>query len=413
LIESNRLRGMIICLCCAVALPTLATPSGMEQPAPMVVRTQQQWQAALASGKSTPLDALTPYGKRRFARELIWGSNGLGGFGFKQLVRELSVEQIAAVLAFLDSTSDLPRVTTALAGAPVRMPEPSPEIEQRLEQLIQVERDQTDQRRSAPVFATTSGAPTLLRRYRDLFGDRINQQSLKEVPPGDLPVLFDAAALVSFDSPGGPASSDMRMVHREMAARGIDTRRTFDGAVLDDLIAAHDFEQARAFAALKPDLPPHVIPKVVDPLGSGFTGRSVFQYDAGSNTLMRSAAPYPDGAELVMVVGAGCHYSRDALQALRQDTDLQARLRKANLVLLIEPTVAIPFRFITEWNSANPALPIRVPYSIGEWAALQNVVSVPAFLLLKNGEVVGRLDSGWPDGGNKAALIKLLDNANL
>jgi len=379
----------------------------------MVVRSQEQLRAALESGKSTPLNALTPYGKRRFMRGLIWGSRGVGGFGPAPLVRELSVEQIAAVLAFLDSASELPRLTTALAGAPLRLPEPSPDIEHRLEQLIQFSNDHANRPRNAAVLATTSGTPALLRRYRDLFGDRIDQQSLKTAPPGDLQVLFDAAALVAFDNPGGPASSDMRLVHREMTARGIDTRRSFDAEVLANFIAARQFEEARAFAALKPDSPPPVIPKVADPLGHGFSGRSVFHYDAESNTLTRQAAPYPDGAELVMVVGAACHFSRDALEALRQDADLQAKLRNANLALLIEPSASIPFRFLTEWNSANPALPIRVPYSAAEWAALNKVVSVPAFFLLKNGRVVAQLDSGWPAGGNKAALIKLLENANM
>lgn len=413
MIESKRVRSVVFCLCCAAVAPALAAPDKVEQPTPTVVRTLEQWQAALASGKKTPLDALTPYGKRRFTRGLMWGSNGLGGFRTAPLVRELGVEQIAAVLAFLDSASYLPMLTAELVGAPTRMPEPSPDVEHRLEQLEQFVTSEAHQRRSAPVSATTSSASSLLRRYRDLFGDRINQQSLKAVAPGDLQVLFDAAALVSFDSPGGPGSREMRMVHREMVARGIDTRRTFDSVVLTDLIAAREFEKAREFVALKPDLPPPVIPKLVDPLGAGFSGRTLLHYDAESNTLTRRAAPYPDGAELVMVIGAGCHFSQDALEALRQDANLQVKLRKANLVLVIQPNAAIPFRFMTEWNVANPALPIRVPYSVGEWPAIADGPGVPAFYLLKNGTLIGQLDSGWPAGGNKADLIKLLDTANM
>jgi hypothetical protein len=412
LIELKRLRNVVFCLCCAAAPPALATQEG-GLPAPMVARTQEQFQAALSSGKNTPLDALTPYGKRRFARGLKWGENGLGGFGTAPLVRELSADQVAAVLGFLDSANYLPMLTRDLAGAPLRMPEPGPDVEQRLERLTQFAEAQVSERRAAPVSATTSGAQALLRRYQDLFGDRMNKAMLAQVPLGDLPVLFDAAALVSFESPGGPASSDMRMVHHAMAARGMDTRRTFDEAILSDLIAAREFEQARAFAALKPDLPSPVIPKVVDPLGPGFNGRSVYHYDAANDTLTRQAAPTPAGTELVMVVAAGCHFSQDALEALRKDADLQAKLRAANLVLLIDLSGAIPFHFIAEWNAANPALPMRVPHSAREWPAIADVASVPAFYLLKQGAVLGRLEGGWPAGGNKAALIKLLGTATM
>lgn len=410
MIELTRLRNVVFCLCCAAVPPALATQGG-GQPAPTVVRTQEQFQAALASGKNTPLDALTPYGKRRFARGLRWGENGLGGLPTTQLVRELSVEQMAAVLGFLNSADDLPRLTWGLAGAPLRMPEPTADLEQRLERLVQFAEAQASERRAAPVSATTSGSQALLRRYQDLFGDRMNKAMLAHVPLGDLPVLFDAAALVSFESPGGPASSDMRMVHHAMAARGIDTRRTFDQAILSDLIAAREFEQARAFVALRPDLPSPAIPKVVDPLGPGFNGRSVYHYDAANDTLTRREAPTPAGTELVMVVAAGCHFSQDALEALRKDAGLQAKLRAANLVLLVDPGGSIPFHFIAEWNTANPALPIRVPHSARAWAAIADVTGFPAFYLLKQGAVVGRLDGGWPAGGNKAALIKLLDTA--
>ena len=222
----------------------------------------------------------------------------------------------------------------------------------------------------------------------------------------NLPLLFDAAALVNFSHPDTPAFHHMMQVHREMAARGIDTRRSFDRTVLSALIAARDFDQARAFASARPALAHDPVPNVIDPLGPRFEGRSVYRYDAGTNTLTRQLVP---SLQLVMVVGAGCHFSKNALDAIRGDAELRGRLKAAELMLVTPPRAAIAFGFIADWNARNPDLPIGVPYHVREWREI-DVDGVPRFYLFRNGKAVGRV-SGWPDAGNKAALLEMIDKA--
>jgi hypothetical protein len=233
---------------------------------------------------------------------------------------------------------------------------------------------------------------------------------LHTLPVGDLPVLFDAATLADGGGRIPVAAGHRMLVYREMQRRGLDTRRGFDETMLDGLLGAREFAQAKAFAAGKPHLAHWTIPRVHDPLGPGFAGRSVYRYDAATKTLTREALPHPAGLELVMVVDAGCHFSADALAALHQDADLRARLLKANLTLVTPPRSAISYRFVDAWNAANPAIPMRIPYNVREWGAI-DVIGVPEFYLLKNGKVVAELRSGWPAGGNKAALLALLDAA--
>jgi hypothetical protein len=377
----------------------------------LVVRTQEQWLAVLASGKGTPLDALTPYGRRRFLGSLQWGNNGLGGFRVTPLVRELSLGQLSEVLSFLGSVSYLPMLRADLGGPPLRLPEPSANVELRLKQLEEFANTETEKHISALVPATPVGAAPVLRRYLDLFGERMQRGALQRQALGDLPLLFDAATLVDSENPGSSALAHMLLIHRELVARGIDTRRTFDGTVFSAFIAAREFDEARAFAATRPHLARLTIPNVADPLGRTFRGRSAYRYDAARNTLTREAVPYLSGTQLVMVVDAGCHFSREALDAIHNDTNLQARLRKANLLLITPPRSAIPLRLISDWNAANPSMPLRVPYNAHEWQEIQ-VTGVPAFYLLKNGHVKDELRTGWPAGGNKAALLKLLDTAS-
>jgi hypothetical protein len=257
--------------------------------------------------------------------------------------------------------------------------------------------------------STTLGFPAVLQRYHEIFAASMDPRALARQPLGDLLPLFDAAALASFESPGSTALDHLLQVHRELTARGVDTRRALDDSVLDAMLQSRRFAQARDFAAVRPHLDAKAIPHIADSLAPGFRGRSVFEYDAGRNTLTRHAVPAPADEELVMVVGAGCHFSQNALDAIASDAALQERLRAANLLLLTPPNEAPRLRFVSAWNAAHAVLPMRVPYDAREWQAL-DVTGVPAFYLLKEGKVIAQ-HRGWAGEEDRAALLKLLDAA--
>lgn len=398
----KRALTLLLAIACHLNVQTAAA-----QPGPAIVHTLAELDAALASGQPTPLDALTPYGKRRFIRGLRWGDHGLGGFMFAPLVRELDPAEARAVLRFIDSESLLQMLSRSLEGNPLRLPSPSPDLEQRLDRLDQFVHADDERRANEGAAGTVLAGQAVLQRYRELFGERMNAAALKRQPIGDLLPLFDAAALAAGTSPDSPAFADLLRVHAELAARGVDTRRTLDEGLLYAMLAARRFEQARDFAAGKKHLAHRAVPRVVDALGPGFSGRSEFRYDAAGTTLTRVAAPPPEGVELIMVAGAGCHFSQDALAAIADDASLQARLREASFSIVTPPDSPIPLDYVTEWNTAHPRLPIRIPAYAQEWQAI-DVVGTPEFYLLKDGKVIAKR-SGWPAEGNRAGLQELLD----
>lgn len=370
--------------------------------------TQEALRATIASGKPTPLDALTPYGKREVIRQLRWNENGLAGFSSTPLIRELGHGQLAALLSFLGASEYLPMLEKKLVGPPLRLSALSSQTEQDLQRLRQFADAEATRRAAASVTATGIGAPALLGRYQQLFGNRLNPATLSNEPSGNLVALFDAAGLAANDNPASSAVDDMLQLHHELTARGIDTRRTLDDAMLYALLAARRFANAQAFAAVRPDLADVTIPQVVDSLGPAFAGRSAFAYDAKHNTLTRVAMPSRSGTELVMVVGAGCHHSANALQALQADPELQRRLQQVHLVLVTAPNAPIDTHLISEWNGVNPSMAIHAPYSAAQWESI-DVTGIPSFYLLRNGKVVDRR-TGWSDTG-KADLLKLIDAA--
>jgi len=404
-------RHLLFCLCCQLAGYISAEPV-VTPPAPLAVYTQEALRATIASGKPTPLDALTPYGKREVIRKIRWNENGLAGFGSTPLVRELGHGQLAAVLSFLGASEYLPMLEKKLVGPPLRLSAPSSQTELDLQRLREFAEADATRRAAASasisVSATEIGAPAVLQRYYQLFGNRLNPATLSNEPSGNLVALFDAASLAANDNPASSATDDMLRLHHELTARAIDTRRTLDDAMLYALLAAHRFAKAQAFAAMRPYLAEMAIPQVVDSLGPAFAGRSAFAYDAKHNTLTRVAMPSRPGTELVMVVGAGCHNSANALQALQADPELQGRLQHVHLVLVTATNAPIDTRLISEWNAANPSMPIHAPYSATQWKGI-DATGIPSFYLLRNGKVVDQL-TGWSDNG-KADLLKLIDAA--
>lgn len=394
--------ALLLCLACW----TLPVQAGD----PPVVRNEAQLEKVLASGQATPLDALTPYGRRALLRSIRWTNDGrLAGFNLSILARELDTPQIASLLAFFDSEDLLPMLTHDLNGQAIRLPEPSSDIEQKLQRFDQLSQQDVERRRPEAAGTTPTGSAELLVHYRRLFGERIDPASLRRQPLGDLLPLFEAASMMNFYHPGS-ALQDQINVHRELGSRGVSTQRWIDARLFKALLASRRFEQARVFASTRRALAHRDIPVVVDPLGTAFKGRSLYRYDSASNTLTREAAPAPSGIQVVMVVQEGCQFSSMALAALREDGELQARLRQSNLLLVTDPSSSIPLDFMATWNAANPAIPMRATYGIEEWRGVIPT-GVPEFFVLKNGVPVGRLNGGWPREGNKAALMALLDAA--
>jgi len=394
--------ALLLCLACW----TVSAQAG----SPPVVRTGAQLKAVVASGQPTPLDALTPFGKRAVLRSLHWSEDGqLVGIDFAVVERELDARQLAALLAFVGGEDLLPMLSRHLDGQPVRLPDPSADVEKRLESFRTLAREDTERRRTTSGGATPTGAAELQAHYTRLFGDRLNPSALQRQPLGDLPLLFEAADTMNrYHS--GTVLRDQLNIHRVLASRGVTTQRWFDRQLFDALVTSRRFDEARVFASTRPALAGVSIPSVTDPLGPGFKGRSLYRYDSATNSLTREAAPAPAGIQVVMVVQEGCQPSARALAALREDAELQARLRKVNLLLVTIPSGSIPLHFIARWNAANPTLPMRASYSVEEWKDV-NPPGVPEFFVLKDGKPVSRLREGWPPEGNKAALMALLDAA--
>lgn len=353
-----------------------------------------------------PLEALTPFGKREFLRGLSWGHKGLGTISVQSMARELSADQIIALAGVFGIESYVQSLLSrAEKYPPLRLLDPSKERENHYFAMYD------RRRRDQSIIDEESGlsrqdfAP-LLQEFDRRFGQDLKPHNLKALSDSDLVVMFDSLSSVAFVSLDVKLIGQQRQVFDELQRRGIDTRRDINGQVLQNMIRLREFNQAREFIAAHPDLQDTKIPNVDDPLGSDYQGRSVFAYDAETNTLRRQALSFENGKQLIMVVNSGCEFSKRALAAIDEDVVLAKAVRQAKLVIVTPPSAAPPLFLISNWNAKHPDQTIRVAADRTEWHEIDKP-GVPMFYIYEDGKI-SKIIEGWQGQKTRDLLLQTL-----
>lgn len=242
---------------------------------------------------------------------------------------------------FLDARNYGESLVRDLSDAP---PHRFPESSMRLEkgwnefQKFAAKQERTDANATVGVVENLA----LLPGYRRLFSPRLTTKALAEAPLSDLPILFSAAERIEWKTGDIEPRAHLNAVFQELKRRGIDTRRVFNPAMLSALVSSRQLAAAREFVRRQPDPQSTPIPEIVDYLGEKFVGRSVLDPHPLVNklvscdaTLARRAIDPVRGTEIIMEVGAACHFSRDALKDIVLTAPLLAKLRAANLLVLM------------------------------------------------------------------------------
>ncbi|MFC0350476.1 hypothetical protein [Undibacterium danionis] len=362
----------------------------------VVVRSASELERRMQAG-ATPLDALTPYGRREFMRGLQWGTKGLSGFSYAALRRELLPDQIMAIAKFLDFE---PHVKSLLADAgrfpPLRLPEPDAVLEQRIVAFKTWMDTQSQAEANSSDVLTRNDHSILLSRFEQDFAAELQSNYVEQAKDGDLVLLFQLSHSVAFVALSPASAQALNRIYQVLKVRGLETRRGIDKDMLEILLRQREFEKARVFVTQHPDLNAEVIPRIEDKLPASFRGRSVYNYDPQSNTLTRTAVKLSVGKQLVVVVGAGCHFSQDALAAISKNVFLQQHLLNANLLIITPPSESIPFHFIQQWNAKHPDMAMVAAARGDEWKDI-DVPSVPMFYLYENGRLQKKFEGWYPE----------------
>lgn len=370
-----------------------------------VVRSAEELRTSMAMG-STPLDAFTAYGKRRFLRGLIWGSKGIGGLPSGEMKRELKPEQILALARWLNVENQVQNLLGFAAQfPPLRLAEPSAELEQLTIHFVQ-RMDQFSTTIDPQTGTSLSDYTGLKQHFDQEFASYLAATRLPNLSDSDMVLLFDTLSQLAQLTSDRSIVGQQTLIYHELQRRGIDTRRDINRHMLHSMLDQRQFSQAKVFIAQHPELQETIIPNEEDHLPGNFAGRSVLAYAVASNTLQRQAVQLAAGRQLVMVVDAGCQFSQNALTSINNDARIKTLAGAANILTLTPPSNAIPFHLISRWNAQASHFPIYAATNRQEWPEIDRP-GVPQFYVYEQGKLAQVIE-GWLGAETLERLVQAL-----
>lgn len=360
------------------------------------VKTKEELEARITAG-STSLDAFTPFGRREFLASIRWGSKGISSFSTSPIRRELSVKEAIAIFQFVGMAELAASYAKDRAQQPsLRLAEPTPQMEklflafEEWRDSLPVSSEEAIEKKQA---LTKQDNTRYLQYIQENLSDLLTEPALRNLSDTDLFLTFQIISNIASLTLEQSIIHQQRSLYQKLQERHIDTRRSIDKQILSVFIDLREFDQAREFITKHPHLNREKIPRVIDHLPKHFSGRSVFRYEPKNNTLHRQELKLTDGRQLVMVVGAGCHFSREALTAISKDRDLFEKLKNANLLITTAPSESAPLFFLETWNKNHASMPVLVPGQREEWREI-DLPAVPMFHFFEDGKLTKTI-AGW------------------
>lgn len=113
----------------------------------------------------------------------------------------------------------------------------------------------------------------------------------------------------------------------------------------------------------------------------------------------------------VIVVVAGCHFSRDAAQDIQLTPTLRAAFGKARTLWLAPADRQFDLNEIRAWNREFPASPMLVAYSHAPWKGV-DFSQIPNFYFYRDGKLIAQ-HAGWKKGSPPKKVIDALREMRL
>lgn len=266
-------------------------------------------------------------------------------------------------------------------------------LRDRLEEMRRVDDQVVAVREKAPVLEK------ILAAMRASLGEG-GPASLDDA---DLRTLYDAAYLAAFYS---RASSSAEIMQRALAE--LQQRKIAPPAAADDmiavLVAARLFVQAQAYYESHRGEITQVPPAFKD-LDLAPAGTTYLEISADGTTLQRREFRWNKGPQVLVIGAPGCHFSRQATQAIEDDAPLAALMQRHAAWMLPQQIVRdVPA--LAAWNREHPLARLGMIYRQEEWNFLQSPAT-PYFYFFRDGELIESF-SGWPGAQQKQRIVSAL-----
>jgi hypothetical protein len=370
-------------------------PVATEAPANNVIRSSDALAEYLKATpiEDSPLSLLPPGARKRFLDTMVWGSTGVGGFATGDLTQYLTDAQIRRVLALFDAESyanGLRGRARPLTTAERKAPETV--LERKFDEVYFAQSDATHDKSRTP-------GPAL---YDRLLAPYQQPRRLAGLDDSDLGLLFRAAGAVASVSQDARYLGDQRIALAELHRRGIATAEQI-ADVHDALIAARRFAEANALAGAYPSVGIKPLPPLQQAPNLHDGSPTALIVLPGDESLLRD--PVDMQVPLRIVVVAGCHFSVDAVRAIRADPRLDTLFREHAIWLANENE---RLNDVLAWNREFPDQRMHVAWRNDEWSMLKSW-DIPTFYVFRDGKQIDQW-SGWGASGMGHLLLHLRED---
>ncbi len=376
-----------------------------------VIRTPEQLDAYLRrhqeASEPTPFDRLSPGARERFFLGLNWGSKGLGGFNWTDLVDELSQDEIHAVLALFgsDVAANAPKSRVGNIGTDNRPIGPAKIRTSDIDRRYNLFYREILGSRSLEDAARTA---LISNRFDKLFPEARDPVALRKIDDHDLRLLWRAANQSANWSAQSAHTDTALAIFTERDRRGLVDPNDIR-AVRNLLLAARRFDAARQVTEMHPDAGLAPLPVFHDSIAADRQQATAWQLDNSGKLLTRTAI---DLSPTQILVTAGCHFSIDAAEDISSDPVL-GPIFAAHAHWLVQAPGIEDIEAVHEWNRRFPDARVNMIHDPGEWRIFPTW-SMPAFYIVRNGKVMESV-VGWPrsPATNRQPLIDALRRAGL
>lgn len=216
--------------------------------------------------------------------------------------------------------------------------------------------------------------------------------------------VLDALGLRAFYSISEGNAIEFEQYAFRVDAKG-GLRRNDIGSVYGTLISARLFDRAQIWHAKLNSAARESFPQIVDPTLPN-VGRTVWVAHRTDNVLTRREFHQRQGAQVVVVASPICHFSVAAMESIAANTQLSKRLLPMT-DWIVPPEQRLSFEKLQQWNREHANVQLALTHRKSDWSEL-NEWDTPQFYFLVNGTIIRRV-TGWPKGGNVAAVTAALD----
>lgn len=245
--------------------------------------------------------------------------------------------------------------------------------------------------------------------YSERFARRQSKEAFRDLSNDDVELLFRAAREVTFYTSNSKYIDDMRSDLRELESRGV-AKDQVRAQFFEELIQVRNFEAARQFQGSHPLLRTESIPVIQRDSNFRNDEPSALVLDQDGHTLIRRSFDLNASSRIVVVGHPFCHFTQNAIRDIATDFVL-ANAFKRNAIWLAPQDGRLELDAFRAWNVAHPDYKLSIVYRESEWPML-DIWGTPTFYFFRSGKLES-IVQGWPEGGNRNALLAALGKVGL